>query len=71
MKIVELLSGITTQLTNEEAKVLSLFDKHKEIMKRQLSSEELYVMTQLLKKGIVKRQIKDGKTKFTKRIRDQ
>lgn len=71
MKIVELLSGITLPVTNEEADVLKKLNKAGSLLKRELEPREQVLMSVLVNKDVVvRKQNADGKLFYTKKIRD-
>ena len=70
MKIKELLNGINIPITNEEAELLDRFDESEVIPKSKLEPRERLIMDSLVNKEVVRRQNKDDKVTYTKRIRN-
>jgi hypothetical protein len=70
MKIKELLNGINIPITNEEAELLDRFDESEVILKSKLEPRERLIMDSLVNKEVVRRQNKDDKVTYRKRIRN-
>lgn len=70
MKIIELLTGIRTPLTNEEASILQMFIESDVIIKADLDPREQLLANNLVTKDVLKRtKNSEGKITFVKKIR--
>lgn len=70
MKIIELLTGIRTPLTNEEASILQMFTESDVIIKADLDPREQLLANNLVTKDVLKRtKNSEGKITFVKKIR--
>ena len=70
MKIVELLTGISTHLTNEEAEVLSKFNEDATILKSDLEPREQLLANALVSKEVlIRKKNIEGKISYAKKIR--
>jgi len=70
MRILELLSGITIPVTNEESDILSKFDESSEVLKSSLEPREQLLANNLVNKNVLSRKKNaEGKLAFTKKIR--
>ncbi len=70
MKIIELLTGIRTPLTNEEASILQMFTESDVIIKADLGPREQLLANNLVTKDVLKRtKNSEGKITFVKKIR--
>ena len=70
MRILELLTGITIPVTNEESDILSKFDESSEVLKSSLEPREQLLANNLVNKNVLSRKKNaEGKLAFTKKIR--
>lgn len=67
MKIVELINNIQIPITNEEAEVLEMFDKNKEIIKSDLEPRQALLANQLVNKDILYRKNETGQIVYRKK----
>lgn len=70
MKIIEILSGLTVPITNEEQDVLNYFDDGDLVLKTSLNEREQEVANSLINKDIIMRKRNDeGKVVYVKKVR--
>jgi hypothetical protein len=55
MKIIEVLSGLQLQITNEEADVLGRFHEASIVPRKEFNEREAYVANQLVNKNVLLR----------------
>ena len=71
MRIVELTSGITLPITNEEVDLLEKFENGVTLNKRELNERELYIANKLVERDVLNRRNDNGRIIYSKRIRTQ
>ena len=69
MKIVEVLSGISVPITNEEAAVLAKFNESTTILKSDLDPREQLLANNLVTKDVLVRKQSEGKVVYQMKIR--
>lgn len=70
MKIIEILSGLTVPITNEEQDIMKYFDEGDMVLKSSLNEREQEVANSLINKDIIARKRNDeGKVVYVKKIR--
>jgi hypothetical protein len=67
MKIIEVLSGLQLQITNEEADLLGRFYDESTVPKEEFNEREAHVANQLVNKNVLLRKNQDGKVIYKKR----
>lgn len=67
MKIVEIMSGLQMQITNEESDVLGRFDANSSVPKKEFNQREAYIANQLVNKNVLLRKNQDGEIVYKKR----
>ena len=68
MKIVELLTGITVSLTNEEADLLIKFHEDQDsIFRKNLNEREVQVANNMVIKDVLYRKNQDGRITYHKK----
>ena len=71
MKIVELTKHkIQIPINNEESELLEKFNEGQQVRRKELSEREIYIANQLVNKDILLRKTHDGKTTYSKQIKD-
>ena len=68
MRIVELLSGISIPVTNEEKALLKKFKDGATLRKKELDPREQVVINSLVQKDIILRQQNNGQITYVKKI---
>lgn len=71
MKIVEIFSGISVQITNEESDILGRFGYDTTIPKKDLSERETQLANQLVNKDILNRKFQDGQIVYRKKSKKE
>lgn len=66
MRIVEIMGGIKTPITNEESEVLDKIKDNESIDKSDLTEREIILANQLVIKNVLYRRHKDGKIEYFK-----
>jgi hypothetical protein len=67
MKIIELVNRIRIPITNEEADVLSMFQIHEEIGKKDLNERQVQLANNLVNKDVLYRQNQNGRITYHKK----
>lgn len=68
MKIVELLNKINLPITNEQAKLLELFDDQPTVNKQDLDGRQVVLANQLVNQDVLIRKNENGKIVYKKKI---
>jgi len=66
MRIVEIMGGIKTPITNEESDVLDKFEGDQSVNKVDLTEREQVLANQLVIKNVLYRRHKDGQIEYFK-----